>query len=272
MDDIEGFLLFMGLILAFCSLLDWISTPEENDQNRLIITSWYTKLSDYDFASAVELINDRFFTGFRRIYGDKIFSLRRIFCSALSSLFFLYVTYIFLSGSITLPSELDFHNTSRSHIIVPFVIFLCLSNIFADYLSLIETEYLLALSNGKKLWLFPVFVAMDLVLSLVIFVAMMFFLSVVFGANGEFPVGVHNNASESFFFAALISTFFTSLAFYLCFAFNIFNVFICKFRPRLLEVLVRLESSEHMYKSLGMFIGSLVSCVKACFLFFEKVT
>lgn len=301
-------------IMAFCSLLDWFTSRKEQIASKDMIVGWYVRLDEFNYRQSMNQSIAFCNRLFDRIYGKRHFSWRCILVSCAIS-----ITSVCLIASFTevyqqkivktiskiyqpqpppvVPTEgiADFIILELAFVIAFFLALI--ANPLADYISLIETRYLLrrAAKGGLRylpLWLLlDVFLTVSILLFFHFLIAFLFIITFgiqLFGielvsditldeylkiikelVKGFFYVLLCLPTSDEFaplvqrFRPVIWSTFSTSIIFYIyCLCALVFKL-LGLAKTRLLVLLQRLEENDKLFKGIGTFISACLIFSKA---------
>ncbi|MHC4487117.1 MAG: hypothetical protein ACYS4T_18230 [Planctomycetota bacterium] len=256
----------IGLIIAFCYLLDWLVSKEEEDRQKVTIIRWWFRLDDFSYAEAVR--NSNIFCNeiLNKIYGKRHFSLRCIGVSFCVSIL-----------SVLIPTIVAFNiiKFNRSRFVIdtygsPYLyalLFASLVNSSVDYISLIETRVILRFASRVKPLILLVLLFVDLFFSAIIFLFLTLFATTVGSiVDGEFSKETYIGALGLFGLVEVkimfCSTFSTSIIFYIYCLCTLFFKFVKLSKTRIMVVLEKLEDSDHLFKALGGGLAAVLVFVK----------
>lgn len=289
-------------IMAFCSLLDWFTSRKEQIASKDMIVGWYVRLDEFNYRQSMKQSIAFCNRLFDRIYGKRHFSWRCILVSYAVS-----IATVFLIASFTevyhqeivryiihMRTQQPIEGWDPLILAIGFIVifFLALfANPLADYISLIETRYLLRLASKGRLRYLPLWLLLDIFLT----VSILFFFHVlimailissidsVFGSPTLYDgLQVWKPYTEGFFYVLLClptsdemaplvqqfrpviwSTFSTSIIFYIYCLCALFFKFLGLAKTRLLVLLQRLEENDRLFKGIGVFISACLVFSKA---------
>lgn len=262
-------------ILTITSGLGIIFDKLLNDRDIKVVKNkifdvWYG-LSDeeFDFAKSANNLHKFFNDLFDRIYGKKHLSLKCFFRSALSSIlsasFFYFIVMVFFpiqsSGKLGLGpfqflSSASWTTFLKADYMVFSYIFI---NIIIDYISLIETRFFLKKIVNKHFGVKIFYLLVDLFLSFLLFVIIyltyyQFYNPALWSYTGGYI--------NQFLLSIGLSTFVTSLIFYL---FNIFYLLLkilSTVRIPIRLTLERIASLKNPVTSLVGVLGGIILIIK----------
>jgi hypothetical protein len=266
----------IGLIIASCHLLDWLVSKKEEDKQKVAIIKWWSQLDDFNYGQAVRNANIACNKIFDKIYGKRHFSLKCFKLSCCTS--FLVVTALMIVN-VASTKNVGFLGHPFFFMIFTLVcpIFL---NIWIDYLSLIETRYILRFASRVRPLMLPVLLTADLLVSAAIYLLLVTVLSCVFflvhriAGNTWSPLFLlgffadyytfiwHSDADKNISTVWFYSTFSTSVIFYIFCVSTLFFKFVRLSKTRIMVILEKLEDSDHLFKALGGFLSAVLLFVK----------
>lgn len=262
----------IGLIIAFCYLLNWLVSKEEEDKQKVTIIKWWSRLDDFKYNQAVRQANIFCNEIFDKIYGKRHFSQRCFGVSFCVSIISVFILSIVMSSIFEMDyDKLVTDKTSPGHI-SPFVfmlIFAVMLNSWIDYISLVETRLILRFALRVKPLMLPVLLLVDLFLTVIVFWLSVAVLDSVVVKD---PKGMLNPMNFLLEFATwnieegsvlFYSTFSTSIIFYIYCLSTLLFKFVKLSKTRIMIVLEKLEDSDHLFKALGGFLAAVVVFVKA---------
>ncbi len=156
---------FGGAVLALC----WKSEDVASPAAKTAIANWLRRL---DVGETLERWPDGFVHLFDQVFGERHFSISCFLRSCVASIVAVVIlVFVFLSlrGVDAIYAGL-FGDMSLWETIEIFLIFALGVNLLADYLSLLETRYLLNMLPGRRgLLTTPIFLLVDAILTLAIY-------------------------------------------------------------------------------------------------------
>ncbi|MEM7551096.1 MAG: hypothetical protein AAF363_15540 [Bacteroidota bacterium] len=233
-----------------------------------ILTVW-VKLSDEQFnlKKTVSLSLENFNLFFDKVYGSKHLSIRCFFRSTIFSTFSVLIMYLLTRMFFPFNHEwLSFERWIKSS--DSSIFYLIIINIIIDYLSLIETRYILKRSKGKSLPMLSILLLTDITLTGLLIIIPLYPL-LAMSMNPAFPDPADDYIFQ-FFITLFISTFFTSILFYLFFGFTAFANVLNFTRSPIRRFLERLESLKNPITSLVGAIGAIIIITKGVIELFGK--
>jgi hypothetical protein len=261
----------MGAIVAFSSLLDWLISKEEEDRQKLKIIQWWSKLDEFSFEKAVKTSNIYFNNLFNFIFGKKAISWRCFIISSLLSL----LSVVLIAVIFILLGQFDegqfWYQDERLLLLIPISLIL---NIWVDYISLIETRYILRWSALFETRYLLLFLVADLLVTASLYIVPL--ILILYFQHSELSISFISaakevlrdifyppNGSEPHLQICVYSTFTTSILFFS----YLVSTLVCKFiglsRTRLMIFLEKLESSNHLFKAFGGFIATIIALIKS---------
>lgn len=296
-------------IMTFCSLLDWFTSRKEQIASKDMIVGWYVRLGEFNYRQSTKQSIAFCNRLFDRIYSKRHFSWRCILVSYVISL-----TSVCLVASFTeiyqrkivetISDKSQPQSTSnlpaidlegRDEYLVPQLIIVLLilaltANPLADYVSLIETRYLLRFASKRRLRYLPLLLLFDVFLTfsvlMLVETTIIGTYSLISGQWTDFSLDTIlydlKKGCELFFRTLLCwptssfntnalqalrpivwSTFSTSIIFYIyclsALAFKLLGLA----KTRLMILLQRLEESDKLFKGIGAFISACLVLFKA---------
>ncbi len=258
----------LGALVTVCYLLDWLVSKKEEDRGKLSIIKWWSQLDDFSYGDAIKNSNTFCNDLLNRVYGPKHFTFRCFAvscCVSLLSVVLLAALYVML-GVISLPDDLDILG-----VLMAIALFI---NIWFDYISLIETRYILNIAAKKGVGLLPVLLALDLFITAGFFVVPLVVTLIIQGGwdgtlgaavNEIFRDLVSPDSTEPHIQVCFLSTFSTSIFFYVfCLSTLVFKL-IGFSKKRAMIVLEKLENSDNLFKALGGFLAVLIGFGKCIY-------
>jgi len=122
----------IGLIIAFCYLLDWLVSKKEEDKQKVTIIKWWSQLDDFNYGEAVRKSNIFCNELLNKIYGKEHFSGQCFSVSVCMTMFSVSIlTIICISCGLTKLPGKWFSVWS----VLALAYFL---NVWIDYISVIE--------------------------------------------------------------------------------------------------------------------------------------
>jgi len=259
---------------AFLDLLYNVTATKKKMDNK-----WADFWVDLETLSwpTIQYINNLFVAIFKATYGNHILSFRRILTSTLSSVFFLFfIFYIFLEfgdpnsielniktgpmASTVIPDQAVVYSINGIKILLYYAIFI---NLIPDFVSLAETGWILKLSRNKRMYIFPLLLA-DISLTAIIFIVWNFFLFNLDPTLSEWAVNssildlyFSKDYSAPIYPAILISTFATSLLWFLFIVVVIFFAVLKKISKTISNIL---ESSIFFHFPISVMMIILSFC------------
>lgn len=169
----------MILILTAAWMVDAVLREEDVKRWRLASREVRAQLATLDAGEASVAINRHFLSFFEAVYGSSFWSLKRFIRSCISSLFALVVIVLALGWQDTVFGERDLFDFKAYLGPVTGVI---LGNLLGDYLSLQETRWVMARSQGSGLAGLLFWFTLDIVATTMIFVSFLLLVVFVWGA------------------------------------------------------------------------------------------
>lgn len=249
------------LIIAFCSLLDWLISRSEEKIAKTHLAEWFIRLDDYDFKSAIINFHHLFNHLFDLIYGSRVRSWRFFFTSVISSYFAIAFVTVFFLVTGHFRSGLYVDQIAAMIGISLFV------NVWVDVLSLIETRWILKIALGKNILSLLSLLILDLVLSALLFLVPFYLLSSIgdgFYPTNEFlrDLSPFNYRGDEHIPVMLLSSFFTSFIFYLFMMVSLLAWVLGIAKSRLLVIMGKLDESNNLFKSIGAFLTAILGLIK----------
>ncbi len=276
----------IGLIIAFCYLLDWLVSKEEEDRQKVTIVKWWSRLDDFSYGEAVHNSNVFCNKLLDKIYGKRHFSRRCIavsLCVSILSVMILSIAAFSIRPN-TLYSQIGFRSMAFGLLWWAITI-----NCWIDYVSLVETRLVLRFASRVRLSVLLVLLLADLFISAILFfLAYFVFLWVSFslldyrleglGYEHMIRLAIQQTLSHvaslpdilmfsttddvtviSIYFYSTLST---SVIFYVyCLSALLFKLLKLS-KTRIMVVLEKLEKSDNLFKALGGFLAAIVLVVK----------
>ena len=265
----------IGLIIAFCYLLDWLVSKKEEDKQKVKIIKWWSQLDDFNYRESVRKSNIFCNDIFNKIYGKKHLSLRCFLVSCCVSIF----SVLMLMGICIFCGVIDISVDLTVIVLLMLVINTCI-----DYVSLIETRLILRYASRVKQLFLPVLLLLDVFLTAAIYLLSLVILSYVLrlilifkGPNfisfpDDFVLTLLRETvpdlltfdfnRDPFGCIAFYSTFSTSIIFYLYCLSTVFFKLVKLSKTRVMAILEKLEDSDRLFKALGGFLAAVVGLVK----------
>ncbi len=254
------------LIIAFCSLLDWLVSRSEEEQAKELLTEWFIKLDSYDFRMAVNGFHREFNSLFRAIYGPRVKSLRFIAVSALTSYFAIGIV------SITFLAIGRFGDRGiENDVFAAMIGMSVLVNVWVDIASLIETRWILNRAEGQPIHKLFGYLVLDVIFSGSIFLVP-FYILLSLGEGSLVPAGEvlrdifsWTRSTEPHIQVMFISTYFTSVVFYTFMLSVLWARVIGLTKSRLLVIIEKLEKSNHLFKAIGGILTAILGVAKGIY-------
>lgn len=265
----------IGLIIAFCYLLDWLVSKKEEDKQKVTIIRWWDRLDNFSYGEAVRNANIFCNEIFNKIYGKKHFSLRCFGLSCCVS----FLSVFILTIITIVRGYIDFVHWTEGVVLI--LTGITVLNAWVDYVSLIETRLILRYASRVKLLFLPVLLLLDVFLSAAIYLlAFVTILSTFemlsYILTGSFPSLLALNHFFLKYIPGIItfdlidpyesilfySTFSTSIIFYLYCLSTVFFKSVKLSKTRIMVILEKLEDSDRLFKALGGFLAAVVGLVK----------
>lgn len=251
-------------IVAFCTLLDWLISRSEEDSAKAHLVAWFIQLDDYHLRSAIAACHKRFNQLFRRIYGARVRSWRFFLASAASSYFAVALVAIFFLSMGQFGEWGIANDVFQAMIGMSLLV-----NVWVDIASLAATRWILRRIEGASVATVLAFLLLDILFSgllyLVPFYLLLSLTEGTFVPRGEVLRGIFSwsNSAESHIQVMFFSTFFTSALFYLTIIVMLLAWILGLARSRLMVVIEKLESSNHLFKSIGALLAAVVGLIKS---------
>ena len=266
----------IGLIIGFSRLIDWLLSKVENRAAKDSVVKWWVELGTFSYHDAIRKSNANINKLFDTIYGKRFFSQQCAFMSLVSSITAIVSVKAF--SIVVLGSRLPSFNTGN---VFGFLLLFAILNLWVDFISLLETRFLLRQSRKGKLLLLLV---IDLVVSSLIFQAGLCVLIVLqqlfFETAADDPIFLtwsdYCNILNPFIFVRIFgtdvddvtfvcyfSTFFTSVFFYLYCMSTLFFKTLSLHKTRLMNLLENLESKDRLFTAMGTFFAVIVLIIKS---------
>lgn len=268
----------MGAIVAFCSLLDWVVSKGEIEHQKVTILKWWICLDDFNFRGTVKKSNIFFNKLFNRLYGVKVLSLQCFIMSTISSFFAVFITTIaFAFLSSTKLSDILGKSYPTEVSLFGLLILVIISNVWIDFLSLVETRIVLRLCAKVNTLKLLLLLLIDIVASAWIYLVGILLIVGFFYLTDPDPEFIK---TMRIIFACLIhpfsflrkaplslqicflSTFFTSAMFYLYCTSTLLFKLLGLSTTRIMNILEKLESSDSLFKALGGFVAAIIAFIK----------
>lgn len=255
-----------SVIVAAFTLLDWTVSRQEEEKARLKLIAWFAKLDDFDYGEALRSSHrffNRFFDG---VFGRRTWSVRFFVTSAVASYFSIaLVTAVFVVAGRFDEGGGRWIENDTFAALIGISLFV---NVWVDIASLAETRWVLRLAEGKTLRTVLLLLAMDLLFSALIYVLPLYML-ISLGEGGVMPVAEiardlfsWSGSTEPQLQVCFWSTFFTSAIFYVFVATVLLSKGVKLARTRVMVVLDKLESSNHLFKSVGAMLAVVIALIK----------
>jgi len=272
------------------SLFDQFLKEENVARIRTQILHWWEQLKSIDNRSVIKGSNSFFVDLFDQIYGRRHFSIKAIVRSCIFSITALVIAFIvcillepsILSQSMEEGTDKIVEGAISGGYGYWFYLILFVGNLFADYISLIETRLILRLTSRSRIIYFFPLICADLFLSLLCYLfigvgvdmAIIVFSPMVFAGDIDIPsrgflisfldifsyyfIGFTIGIAEALRSIYLIklhspfiySTFFTSILFYFFFLFSLLVRLLFVVRIPMLPALRWLGSVNNPIKAL----------------------
>ena len=254
------------LIIAFCSLLDWLVSRSEEERAKASLAEWFIRLDDYNSRSAIRAFHQLFNQLFYSIYGVRIRSWRFLIASAISSYFAIgVVATVFLALG-------NFGEAGIANDVFQAMIGISLLvNVWVDIASLIETRWILQQAEGRPIGRLIGLLVLDIVFSGSMFL-IPFYLVLSLGEGVFVPIGEvardifsWSKTTEPHIQVMFISTFFTSAIFYVFMVLAPLAWALGLARSRLLVLIEKLEASNHLFKSIGGVLTAVLGVTKGIY-------
>ncbi len=234
----------MSVLLISAFIVDWMLKDEVLVSQSSELKKFSLGTDEFAYHQQIGFVNKQFCLIFDAIYGKHTWSWKRFFRSTALSLFFVLfsILLIGIENSYLAPSTKKFVGPNRTdHIIAISLIFGCY-NVVIDFISLLETRWVLGRAQNAGKIALGMWIAVDLILTSAIYIVsfptMFAILSLLFDAQDSGPylkdiqelfisvlkVFFSQNKALPFF----ISTFGTSIVWYMF----LFFVFLVKFLRR----------------------------------------
>ncbi len=225
-------LIFLLLSSFLAAIADhFILSPRLKPFHQGLETLW-TTFNDSNAKDLTFIYNSLFCDLFDLVYGEKMFSRRRLITSTISSIsaYFIlfsltyYITVYAYSGDL---ASADMTSLSIGHIFSG-LFSIAVLNLIPDFISLAETRLVLRWSKNCGLLGMSFFIVIDIIFTFVVFfvfgvVATLFFIVDGSGYLGmsvdkipDMLIGLDGGDLNIIFFVSLATTFFTSF-FWICF-------------------------------------------------------
>ena len=192
------------LVYGIAVFVDWALTTEAIQRYRDVTLDARRRLSDLDTHVTTQTLNAQFQNLFEAIYTPRFFSAQRLLRSAASSI--AAVTFLLLVIAL-ISSPNDIGGFLRSAFVENEqwggTIAMLVINLFADYVSLQETSWILRLSQGRRLFGLILWTIVDLTLTVAIYAVVYSVLA--FSIYNPFDV---STPSMVIVIVCLVSTFF----------------------------------------------------------------
>lgn len=281
--DYQNLLLTTSLIIAFCTVCDYVATPEEEEKNKEILEKWYNDLWNFSYTAAVKKINVQFLTSFDSIYGKKHLSIRCFKMSLLTTITSMAALLLFY-----LPiNVIAFIFSSTEYFIG--ILYILIFNGLIDYISLLETRWVLGLSTKSPPRYIAFYILLDLTLTTLLICSpyVMLILSLTFVAddflfeektfNEFWDISIKllskvyslegtktelDNASPMLK-VVFHSTYATSIIYYIFFLSFIGIKTLSLSKKRLMPMLNKIQESKHTYKTIGAILSAIIGLVEA---------
>lgn len=260
----------IGLIIAFCYLLDWLVSKKEEDKQKVMIIKWWSQLDDFNYGEAVRKSNIFCNEIFDKIYGKRHWSQRCFGISCCTSL--LSVSVLTVVNMVPSAKVLDSY---EPYLYIGGGLMLAtLTNVWIDYISLIETRLILKFASQVRPPMLPMLLVLDLFFSAAIFAVLLSVLPCVFlwDEAGEILAVIFRSETfiwnsddviENTLTVLFYSTFSTSIIFYIYCLSTLLFKFVKLSKTRLMIVLEKLEESDHLFKAIGGLLAAVMVFVKA---------
>ncbi len=251
------------LIIAFCTLLDWLVSRSEEERARAQLTELFVRLDDYRFRPAIAALQAYFNRLFSAIYGARLRSWRFFAASALSSYFAIGLVAILFLATGRFGEEGIANDVFQAMIGMSLFV-----NVWVDIASLAETRWILRQAEGKSLATLILFLLLDLVFSALLYLVP-FYLLMSLGEGVFVPLGEVardvfslSETTEPHIQVMFFSSLFASAMFYAFMIFAFLAWLLGLAKSRLLIVIEKLESSNHLFKSLGGLLTAILGVAK----------
>ncbi|MBA1148040.1 hypothetical protein H0Z60_13380 [Ectothiorhodospiraceae bacterium WFHF3C12] len=251
------------LIIAFCALLDWLVSRSEEERAKARLAEWFIKLDDYDFRAATRGFHQLFNLVFSAIYGARVRSCRFLVASAMSSYFAIGVVATLFLASGQFGEEGIANDVFGAMIGMSLFV-----NVWVDIASLIETRWVLRQAEGRSIVGLTGLLGLDILFSAAVYVVPLYLL-LSLGEGTWVPIGElardlisWSESTEPHIQVMFISSFFTSAMFYLFMMSVLLGWILGLAKSRLLVVIEKLESSNHLFKSFGGLLAAFLGVAK----------
>lgn len=276
----------VATIAATFKLMDYFVSETENSLIKQHLFAWKKNLTEYSIADITHIAGQNISDLFDGIFGKKHWSLRCFIFSSLSSLlaiFICYALFILYWGIGPEIKDVDYYND--------WIIWIA-ANLIVDYLSLIETRYLLTKIKNKATLQVLLLSIVDIILSASIYIILIVLLYTkifpVFMGSFEFSDILPAIESEfhtmiqtvspdidltdkdvleslenkdlpgkSYFAIFSWSTFFTSFIFQVYVLSYLALKILGPFRKRIIVLLLNLGESTRAVTAFGVFLASV---------------
>lgn len=230
----------------FALIVDYVFKEGGVEAWRKASEQWWDSLGQVKFKEIIVAANRWFLELFDAIYGDKFWSWKRIYRSVLSSYFAVAILF-----AITGTAALDLPAAIGDVWFLVMMIATIL-NLLPDFISLQETRWIMRLSLRKESVYLPLWLAIDLVLTVVIFqVGFFLFFIVLLIDEGTLPSTFHwsqlfvlgPNPGRDVLLVPFLSTFFTSFLWFL-FLFTALLIGVCQRLSPFLRMLLKVVAQS----------------------------
>lgn len=287
----------LTLLITFCSLIDWFISRDEQIKSKDIVVNWFVKIGEFTYRDSLRNSVVYCTELFTKIYGSKHLTWRCFGVSYILSLAAVCVILPFVSiwqdiisaalSANGIQSSL-FKDLSQPYIGL-FIFLMLFLNPLVDYVSLIETRYLLRLASQSRLSYLVIWLLFDVLFTLLIILlsycilsslwlnpgmtisfsermwdSMKFFFNGLYGLLfSQKPNVTIESKYFTIFRPLILSTFLTSFLFYFYCLSALFFKLIGKGKKRILIFLENVEGQNHLFKTIGIVIAAILAFIKA---------
>lgn len=234
--------------------------------------SWWITLSDINWNKITNESNGIFNNLFDAIYGKYFFSWNRVFRSAISSILAISITQLIVGTEKTgLDIESIFSDFQYSLFI--FLVYFSI-NLVADYVSLLETRWVLGKACDSRFIRILLLMILDLILTSVIFFLVTCLVAQtleVIGGNSFWRIVITPKEFISFlgwdeFGIYFTSTFFTSILWFLFVSYVVFIKAIQQCSSLAMKILEKINETGKPAQLISGFISMIILLIYGSFI------
>lgn len=274
----------IGIIIALLMIIggttaffDKILREEDVKKVKDAIINMWVKVEEFNYSQALRKSHSYFIQLFDNVYGTRGLSWKCFLRSFISTTLVLALTIPFY-----VPGDLSAMHTD----IIQVIIALCFMNLIIDYVSLLQSRYILRASVSAKLPLLTILLMIDLILTYLIFlIPSAGILSIYLTGHDYMTVKEVSQVYwvmlsslwnpferlDSTFGPFLISTFFTSAFFYLFLVTTSFIKLFNVIKLPTAKFIYWLGSLKNPLTTIAGAIAALILVIKGIMMLFERI-